>query len=93
MPALRARESVEGVNEVKGFVVIRRASLAPPHQSGFLFLLPGSVSQSQNMLVAAKAVDAADIRIDPMATLLTCSAFSSATSWRTRLQARGWEGG
>jgi hypothetical protein len=38
------------------------------------------VSTSQNKVVAVKAVDAVDIRIEPMATLLTCSAFSSATS-------------
>jgi hypothetical protein len=43
---------------------------------------------SQNKVVAVKAVDAVDIRIDPMAMLLTCSAFRSATSWRTRLRAR-----
>ena len=55
-------------------------SSAMSHQFGLNFLLPGSVSQSQNIVVAVKAVDAADIRIDPMATLLTCSAFSSATS-------------
>jgi hypothetical protein len=50
------------------------------------------VSTSQNIVVAVKAVDAVDIRIEPMATLLTCSAFSSATSWRTRLRARGLVG-
>jgi hypothetical protein len=50
------------------------------HQSGLDFLLPGSVSQSQNKVVAVKAVDAVDTRIDPMATLLVSSAFSSATS-------------
>jgi len=32
------------------------------------------------MVVAVKAVDAMDIRIDAMATLLAFSAFSSATS-------------
>jgi hypothetical protein len=55
------------------------------HQFGLNFLLPGSVSQSQNIVVAVKAVDAVEIRIDPMAALLIFSAFSSATSWRTRL--------
>ena len=63
-----------------------------PHQSGLDFLLPRSVSQSQNMVVAVKEVDAVEIMIDPMATLLTCSAFSSATSWRTRLRVRGLVG-
>jgi hypothetical protein len=32
------------------------------------------------MVVAVRAVDAVDIKIDPMATLLVCSAFSNATS-------------
>jgi hypothetical protein len=32
------------------------------------------------MVVAVNAVDAVEIRIDPMATLLVFSAFSSATS-------------
>jgi hypothetical protein len=32
------------------------------------------------MVVAVRAVDAVDIRIEPMATLLACSALSSATS-------------
>jgi hypothetical protein len=44
------------------------------------------------MVVAVKAVDAVEIMIDPMATLLVSSAFSSATSWRTRLRARAWGG-
>jgi hypothetical protein len=38
------------------------------------------VSVSQKIVVAVKAVDAVEIRIDPMATVLVCSAFSSATS-------------
>jgi hypothetical protein len=32
------------------------------------------------MVVAVRAVDAVEIMIDPMAVLLACSAFSSATS-------------
>jgi hypothetical protein len=43
-------------------------------------------------VVAVKAVDAVEIRIDAMATVLVSSAFSSATTWRTRLRARGVEG-
>jgi hypothetical protein len=38
------------------------------------------VSTSQKAVVAVKAVDAVDIRIDPTATDLILSAFSSATS-------------
>jgi hypothetical protein len=47
------------------------------------------VSVSQNSVVAVKAVDAVETRIDPMATVLVCSAFSSAKSWRTRLWRAG----
>ena len=86
MPALRARKRRVRVGATSIWV----RSIVLAHQSGLDFLLPGSVSQSQNMVVAVKAVDAMDIMIDPMATLLASSAFISATSWRTRLRACTW---
>ena len=50
------------------------------HQSGFAFLIRGSVSVSQNMVVAVKAVDAVEVRIDMMANVLVSSAVRSAVS-------------
>jgi hypothetical protein len=50
------------------------------HRSGASFLIAGSVSESQNAVVAVKAADAVEIRIDATATFVFFSAFSSATS-------------
>jgi hypothetical protein len=83
-PILCARKG--GVGErVKRVVALRRTFSTSAHQSGFRFRDSGSVSMSQNKVVAVKAVDAVEIRIDTMATLLVFPVFNRAVSWRTRL--------
>jgi hypothetical protein len=78
MPHLRARKG--GIRERLRAVTLDALVSTTAYQSGLRFRTPGSVSMSQNMVVAVKAVDAVDIRIDKTATLLVCAAFSSATS-------------
>ena len=62
-----------------------RASPTPSHHSGLDLLERGSVSQSQNIVVAVRAVDAVEMMIETTDTLLVRLAFSSATSWMIRL--------
>jgi hypothetical protein len=56
------------------------------HESGFLFLVPGSVSASQNSVVAVKAVDAVDTQIEAIATALRSFARRIAISCRMSLR-------
>jgi hypothetical protein len=56
------------------------------HESGFLFLVAGSVSESQKSVVAVKAVDTVDTQIEAIAILLRSFARRRAISCRMSLR-------
>ena len=56
------------------------------HQSGFLFRVAGSVSVSQNIVVAVKAVDPVEIKTETMAAVPLSLALSRTMSCKISLR-------